>query len=337
MQVLRGAALEVFLLSFLCWAQLGTEGSILGNVTDASGAMVAGASVEITNTDTGFTTTVSTNNSGYFEADALPLGKYTVSASQHGFTTWQIAGVVLHAREQKRVQPVLQVGQMQQQVTVQAGPELVQTERASVETAIEQKQIRDLPLNGRIAMQLVELTPGMRYLGMTQSNVQGLEVQGMGQHTDATQFQVDGLSANDPSSESGMAFPNLEAIDQFQVQTSSFSAENGRDPLQVTMITKSGTNEFHGSLWEFLRNDKLDARNTFAATKPFLRRNQYGFSAGGPGGQEQDVLFRLVGGIGRPDAADLQFADDRPGFCAGRFLVAGEGDRRSYHGQAVSQ
>jgi hypothetical protein len=108
---------------------------------------------------------------------------------------------------------------------------------------------------------------------------------------------VDGISANDPSTEAGMAFPNLEAVDQFRVQTSSFSAENGRDPVQVTMVTKSGTNQFHGTLWEFLRNDKLDARNSFLVSKPYLRRNQYGFSVGGPIFKNKTFFFASFEGL----------------------------------------
>ena len=243
-------------------------------------------------------TVTATDGNGFFQVVALPPGTYSVEASGRGFSTWQATGVTLTAGELKRVQPVLKVGDVKQQVTVQATPEMVQTERASVETAIEQKQIRDLPLNGRIAVQLVGLTPGMLFLGIggsangtSSANVDGAAVQGMGSHSDATQFLVDGMSANDPSTQTGMAFPNLEAIDQFRVQTNSFSAESGRDPLQVTMITKSGTNQLHGTLWEFVRNDILDARNTFSATKPTLRRNQYGFSGGGPVIKNKTFLF----------------------------------------------
>ena len=94
-----------------------------------------------------------------------------------------------------------------------------------------------------------------------------------------------------------MAFPNLDAIDQFRVQASSFSAENGRDPIQVIMVTKSGTNQFHGTLWEFLRNDALDARNTFATSKPVLRRNQYGYSIGGPVFKNKTFFFTSFEGL----------------------------------------
>ncbi len=294
----------LLLTSVHCWAQLGTEGSILGNVLDTSGGAVSGASVKVTNTDTGLTKTASTNGNGYFQVVALPPGIYSVEAAGNGFATWQVAGLTLTAGEQMRIQPELKVGDVKQQVTVQAESQMVQTERASVETSIEQKQIRDLPLNGRIAVQLVELTPGMLFLGIgasangtSSANVDGAAVEGMGTHTDATQFLVDGMSANDPSTQTGMAFPNLEAIDQFRVQTSSFSAENGRDPIQVTMITKSGTNQYHGTLWEFLRNDVLDARNTFSATKPTLRRNQWGASGGGPVIKNKTFFFAAFEGL----------------------------------------
>lgn len=294
---MRRALLLLFCAVSLLPAQTGTEGSILGIVRDSSGAVLPGAAVIITNTETGFTKAVSTGNDGYFQVLALPRGTYSVSVSQAGFTTWQVAKVDLTAGEQKRVQPVLAVGEVKQEVTIEGGVDLVQTERASVETAIELKQIRELPLNGRDALQMVVLAPGMRYLGVTQANVQGRQVQGLGQHSDAAQFSVDGMDANDPSTEAGMAFPNLDAVEQFRVQTSSFSAENGRNPLQVVMITKSGTNQYHGTLWEFLRNDKFDARNAFTHTKPTLRRNQYGFSAGGPIIKNKTFFFASFEGL----------------------------------------
>src|SRR5205085_1912667 len=150
-----------------------------------------------------------------FQVLALPRGIYSVQVSSPSFSTWQLTGVELTAGEQKRVQPQLVVGDIKQQVTVQSSVELVQTERASVEVAIEQKQIRDLPLNGRDPVQMVALVPGMRYLGINQANVGGRQVQGLGAHSDATQFSIDGMDANDPSTESGMAFPNLDSVEQF--------------------------------------------------------------------------------------------------------------------------
>src|SRR5262249_17442274 len=288
--------LALFLSACAALAQTGTEGSILGIVKDSSGAAVPKASVAVTNVETGLAVTLTSDDSGFFQAFALPRGPYSVVVSAAHFTTWRLANADLVAGEQKRIAPVLSVGDVKQEVTVQAGAELVQTERASVETAIEQKQIRDLPLNGRDPIQMVSLTPGMRYLGVS-GNTLNHQVQGLGQHNDATQFSVDGMTSNDPSAEGGIMFPNLDSVAQFRVQTSSFSAENGRQPLQVQMVTKSGTNEIHGTVWEFLRNDALDARNTFARSKPTLRRNQYGFSAGGPIVKNKTFIFTSFEGL----------------------------------------
>ena len=288
--------LSLFLLACAAMPQTGTEGSILGIVKDSSGAAVPKASVAITNVETGLAINLTADDAGFFQAFALPRGSYSVVVTMAHFTAWRLSNVELVAGEQKRISPVLSVGDVKQEITVQAGSELLQTERASVETAIEQKQIRDLPLNGRDPIQMVSLTPGMRYLGVS-GNTLNHQVQGLGQHNDATQFSVDGMTSNDPSAEGGIVFPNLDAVAQFRVQTSSFSAENGRQPLQVQMITKSGANEIHGTVWEFLRNDALDARNTFARSKPTLRRNQYGFSAGGPIVKNKTFVFTSFEGL----------------------------------------
>lgn len=293
---MRYVRVSFLFLTSLAFAQTGTEGSILGVVKDSSGGLVPSASVVVTNTDTGLSNPVKTDVNGFFQVMALPRGTYSVTVSAAAFSTWRLSRAELTAGEFKRIEPVLTVGDVKQEVSVQGGTELIQTERASVETAIEQKQIRDLPSNGRDPVQMVNLAPGMRYLGVG-GNVQAHQVQGLGQHSDATQFSVDGMDANDPSLEQGVALPNLDSVAQFRVQTSSFSAADGRQPLQVQIITKSGTNQFHGTLWEFLRNDTLDARNTFALTKPKLRRNQYGFSAGGPIIKNRTFFFTSYEGL----------------------------------------
>ncbi len=278
-------------------AQAGAEGSILGIVKDSTGAVVPNAAITVTNLDTGLHETATTNANGYFQVLALPRGFYSVSASMPTFKTWRLARTELVAGEQKRIEPVLTLGDVKQEITVQGGAELVQTESASVESAIEEKEIKELPLNGRDPIQMVALVPGMRYLGPPSGNTLNHQVQGLGQHNDATQFSIDGASANDPSAEGGIAFPNLDAVGQFRVETSSYSAENGRQPLQVQMITKSGTNAFHGTLWEFLRNDTLDARNAFASSKPELRRNQYGYTFGGPVVKDKTFFFASYEGL----------------------------------------
>lgn len=265
----------------LVFGQAGTDGSILGIVKDRTNAVIPGAEVTVTNLETGLKKTALTNPDGYFEVLALPRGFYSVAVSFPGFKTWQLVRIELTVGEHKRVSPMLEIGEQVEQVHVESGVELVQTEKASIETGIEQKQIRDLPLNGRNPINLVSLVPGMRFQGVS-GRAREHTVQGLGQREDQTEFQVDGLDSNDPSNERGIAFPNLDTVGEFNVQTSNFSAEHGRNPLQVLLVTKSGTNEFHGTLWEFHRNAAFDARNAFAQGKPKLIRNQFGFTLGGP-------------------------------------------------------
>ncbi len=279
-----------FLAAALAFGQAGTDGSILGLVQDQSGAAISGARVTVRNIDTGLQRTADSAADGAFEILALPRGPYQITVTAQGFSTWQTPRVDLTAGDIRRVSPALKIGDVKEQVTVEAATALIQTEKASVETAIEEKQIRDLPLNGRNPIEMVALAPGMRWLGAG-----GLAnehtVQGGGKREDQTTFAVDGLDANDPSNEKGFAFPNVDTVAQFSIQTASFTAENGRNPLQVLMVTKSGTNQFHGTVWEFHRNFAADARNTFALTRPKLIRNQYGFSLGGPVRKDRTFFF----------------------------------------------
>ena len=266
-------------------AQVGTEASILGVVTDASGALVPGAEVSVKNLESGLQKTAVTDESGNFTVMALPIGPYSVSVGARGFKTWTLEKTELIVGERKRLSPVLEVGQVSEQVTISSTVELMQTEKSSVEAVVQEKQIRDLPLNGRNVVQLVSLVPGMRYLGKGGWEL-GSTVQGLGHRTDQTEFQLDGVTANSGMDETGMGIPNVDTIAEFNVQSASFSAEHGRMPLQVLIATKSGTNEFHGTLWEFVRNEKLDAFHTFAkrpgARKPKLAHNQFGGTFGGP-------------------------------------------------------
>jgi len=290
MQVARLVTV-LFALSVTASAQTGTEGSILGEVRDASGAAVPGASVTIANNETGIAKKALTDSSGSFQMLALPRGLYAVTVEKPGFSAWRLTSIELTASENKRVSPVLQVGTAQAEVTVTGGVELVQTEQSGIASSVEQSQIRELPLNGRDSIQMVSLVPGMRYLGNSGSPVDARSVQGLGMRTDQTLFSVDGQDHNDPSTEGGMIIPNLDSVAQFRVETSNFSAASGRQPLQVKLITKGGTNQLHGTLFEFLRNDVMDARNTFALTRPKLRRNQFGGSAGGPIKKDKTFFF----------------------------------------------
>lgn len=271
--------------------QVGTQGSILGAVVDSSKAALPGASVTVTNLNTGLVQTATADGAGNFEILALPIGPYSVTVSRPGFKTWQLERVVLTVGERGHVSPVLDVGDITEEVSVVGGAPLLQTERSSVQTVVQLEQIRELPLSTRNPVVLVNLVPGMRFTG-SGGPERGSTVQGFGMRSNQTEFQLDGLNANAAMDEGGITIPNVDTIAEFSVETSSFSAENGRNPLQVVMATKSGTNSFHGTAWEFNQHDKFSARNAFAVAKPpKLRRNQFGAAIGGPVVRNRTFFF----------------------------------------------
>ena len=272
-------------------AQVGTQGSILGQVTDTSKGVLPGAEVTVTHLGTGLTQTAFTDTEGNFEILALPIGPYSVTVTMPGFKTWQLAKMELTVGERSRVSPVLEVGALSEQVSVTGSAPLLQTERSSVQTVVQLQQIRELPLSTRNPVVLVNLVPGMRFTG-SGGPERGSTVQGFGARSNQTEFQLDGLNANAAMDEGAITIPNVDTIAEFSVETSSFSAENGRNPLQVLIATKSGTNAFHGTAWEFNQSDKFSARNAFSAARPpKLRRNQYGAAVGGPVIRNQTFFF----------------------------------------------
>ena len=273
------------LWSSLCvFAQVGTEAAITGTVSDASGASVAGAVITATNLANGLTKQSASDQSGNFNVVALPAGGYRITIEAQGFKKWQSAQTQLTVGDRIRISPVLQVGAAAETVSVESTSDAIQTEKATVETVIQMQQIRELPLSDRNPLGLVGLVPGMRYLG-TPNGMRTSQVQGQGMRDNKTQFQLDGLNSNDGSIEGGTAVPNVEAVAEFNVQPINAGAEAGRDPSQVIVITKSGTNSFRGSAFEFLQNDIFNAYNAFAdktKPKPRVRYNQFGGTLGGP-------------------------------------------------------
>lgn len=267
--------------TFMLPGQVSTEGAFFGTVTDTTGSSVPGATVSATHLETGFTKQVATDPDGTFSLFALPIGKYSVTVKANGFKTWQLAGVELTVGDRSRLSPVLTVGEISESISITANAELLQTEKSSVESVVQMRQIRELPLDTRNPLALVSLVPGMRYVSTETGGERGTYVQGQGVRQNKTEFTLDGFISNAPMDEGGTGIPNVDAIAEFSVEM-NFSAENGRDPMQVKVATKSGTNEFHGSAWEFNQNDAYNARNTFALTTPRVRYNQFGAAAGGP-------------------------------------------------------
>jgi hypothetical protein len=272
----------ILLLSASLFAQVGTQASLTGTVTDPTGARVSDAIVVVTNLATGATSRQQTGHDGDFTILALPVGTYRVTVEAGTFKHWENPSVQLTVGSQVRVEPVLELGGAMETVSVQSSNTGLQTENATVETVVQMQQIRELPLATRNPLALVGLVPGMRY--ESTDNMRVTYVQGNGLRDNKTEFQLDGVSTNDGSAEGGTAVPNVDSIDEFSVKTIDAGAEF-RYPSQVVIVTKSGTNAFHGSAFEFIQNDVLNAYNSFAdrtKPKPRVRYNLFGGTAGGP-------------------------------------------------------
>ena len=183
----------------------------------------------------------------------------------------------------------------EESISVTSDAELLQqrqqTEKSDVETVVQMQQIRQLPLDTRNPLALVSLVPGMHWVNTQSGGERATYVQGQGLRDNKTSFQLDGVSSNAPMDEGGTGIPNVDAVAEFSVETLNFSAENGRDPVQVHIATKSGGNEFHGAAWEFNQNDAYNARNTFAVSTPRVRRNQFGADIGGPVKRNKTFFF----------------------------------------------
>jgi carboxypeptidase family protein/TonB-dependent receptor-like protein len=282
-------ALLVVLNSTIAFSQVVT-GSILGRVTDSTGAVVPGATVQIQNGETGFSRTEQTDSEGRYLSRNLPLGSYSVTVQQSGFQTQVRRGISLTVASEVVVNVELAVGNVQEKVEVTAEAPLIETTNATVSGLVSQDQMRDLPLNGRSVDTLALLSPGVFANRTTSRNSAvgvGIHLSVNGARPDSMLYLLDGTMVNDATnnghgSAAGQAL-GVEGILEFRVLTHSFSAEYGHNAGGViSAVTRAGTNEFHGSVYEFVRNNIFDARNFFnPGALPAFRRNQFGAAAGG--------------------------------------------------------
>jgi hypothetical protein len=245
-----------------------TVGDITGEVTDPSGAILVGATVTATNPLTGATRQTVTNTAGNYSFPALQPGTYVVKVEMQGFAAEVRNGVELQVQQVARIDFRLRLGDTTETVEVSGGAALLTTENATVGTVIENQRIVDLPLNGRNFIQLVSLSPNVTSgfnNGATPSARMGGDratqaVAIAGQRREFTNYTLDGISNTDVNFDSYILLPSIDLIQEFKVQTGVYSAEFGRETNQVNVSTKSGTNDYHGTLFEFLRNSALDAR-----------------------------------------------------------------------------
>lgn len=282
----------IVLLTIGAFAQVGTQASLTGTVSDPSGAVVPNATVTAVSLATGATSHQQTGSAGEFTILALPVGSYRVTVEARTFKRWENPAVQLTVGSQVRVEPRLELGGATETVSVQSSNTGLQTETATVETVVQMQQIRELPLATRNPLALVGLVPGMRLDGID-DGMRITYVQGNGLRNNKTEFQLDGVTTNDGSGEGGTAVPNVDAIDEFSVKSIDAGAEF-RSPAQVVIVTKSGTNAFHGSAFEFVQNDIFNAYNYFAdktKAKPRVRYNLFGGAAGGPVYRNKTFFF----------------------------------------------
>jgi len=282
-------------------------GAISGTVTDTTSGVLPGATVVVKNTETGQTREVITDLRGHYSAPNLQPGPYDVMASLTGFGTVTRSGVRLTVGREAVVDIALTVGTLQDAITVVGEAPTVDMRSSSTGALISQEQIAGLPLNGRSFIELANLTPGVQLTdngGRSTSTGFGAKLSVNGSRYTANLFTIDGTMLNDQFNQAGSASGNVlgvEAIGEFQVLTNSFSAEFGRHTgAVINAVTKSGTNNFRGSLFEFHRGDNLNSRGYFDTPdrdKPDFNRNQLGFSAGAPVKKDRLFIFATYEGL----------------------------------------
>ena len=268
-------------------------GAITGTVTDSTGAVVAGATVTVTNPATNTQRVSTSNTTGLFNATALPPGVYTMKVERTGFNAQVRNNIELQVGQVAGIDVTLQVGSVSEVVEVTGGAPVLQTESAELGTVIENKRIVDLPLNGRNYLQLVSLTPGATTNGPASS--QGQQRMGgsrntfalnvAGQRVAFNHYTLDGVENTDPNFNTYLLLPSIDALQEFKVESGIFNAEYGKAIAQINVSTKSGTNSIHGAAFEFLRNAKMDAKNYFdkgSLPIPPFKRNQFGGTVSGP-------------------------------------------------------
>jgi hypothetical protein len=267
-----------------------TTATISGVVRDAQGGGIPSAAISVVQIDTGQTRQTTSGSTGDYSIPNLPIGNYRLTGSASGFKKTIIASIELQVNQEARVDLIMEVGALTDEITVSAIAPLLETESASVGQVVENQSIEGIALNGRQFWQLVSLTPGASYTpggdrtrtggGSIRSSAVNVQINGTGfiyngwllDGTDITEYEQGGTNVQ----------PNVDALQEFKVLSANMPAEYGHTPNFVSATMKSGTNSFHGTLFEFFRNDKLDARNFFANTKNALHRNQYGGTVGGP-------------------------------------------------------
>jgi hypothetical protein len=302
--VARVLGMAMLLAAWVVPGRAQTQGGIDGRVTDPSGSAMAGADVTVTNKATHATRKTTSNREGLYAFPSLPPGVYEVAVAQKGFKTAEFHDVKLQVQQTARLDVGLEVGSVDETVTVSGEATLLNTGSTTIGTVVENKVVTELPLNGRQYLNLVALAPNVNMLspaaGQAGARLGGERAQQSisagGQRIFFNYFTLDGVNNTDPNFQNYIALPSIDAIQEFKVQTGVYPAEFGHQSTQVNVVTKSGGNQYHASIFEFLRDEKFDAKpyaftSVHPAKSPF-KWNDYGFEADGP--VIKNKLFLMV-------------------------------------------
>jgi hypothetical protein len=302
MKIVR-SVLACLFFSCLSLSAQQITGTISGTVSDPSGAIIRGAAVTARQVETGLARTTTSDRNGNYVILELPIGHYRLQVAAIGFQEYVQDGITLNVNETAAVSPRLSLGSEKQQVLVSADAALIEPTVTSMGEVVQRRELEDLPLNGRNFWQLgllqpgvVPLTPGVIEAGGSLRNGQAYAVNG--QRPESNNFLIDGANNFNGVDGGFILKPPVDAIGEFRILTHGANAEFGGALGSTTnIITRSGTNHIHGTLWEFLRNDVLDANNYFAQTKEPLKQNQFGAAAGGPLKRDKTFIFGFYEGF----------------------------------------
>ena len=276
-------------------------GNISGYVRDSSGVALSGATVTAVMTEQSTTRTAQTDARGFYNLVAMPTGHYVITFEAPGFKREVRSNVELTVSQNTRADAQLSIGAVQSEVHVSSTVPLVDTTSNTLSGLVDDRRVVDLPLNGRNVMTLAGILPGVTNVSapQTQSDARGgPEMDVNGSLPNASVYIFDGAFFNNPSRNTGINMPPPDAIAQFRMLTSNFSAEYGHNSgAQIEVVSRAGTDHFHGAAWEFFRNDYLNAKDYFASSVPSLKENQFGAAIGGPIIRRQVLLFRLLSGV----------------------------------------
>ena len=295
----RTLILLLVVVSAVCATAVRAQSStatLSGTIVDGNAAALPGTNITALNVETGQRREVTSTADGTFTIPLLPPGRYTVTAVRQDFSPTEIRDIVLNVNDQRTLQIQLRIGQLEETVVVRAEASQVDTQTGTLKEVVAQERIVGLPLNGRNALQLQRLVPGAGgVVAPGQGQNESLSINGS--RPNSNNYTLDGGDNHDPFFNTPSVFPNPDALQEFTIQTSAYSAAYGRNAgAVINAITRSGTNDFHGSLFEFLRDEKLNSRSLFATEIPPFKRDQFGGSFGGPIHRNQTFFFTAYQG-----------------------------------------